>query len=44
MTKRRDDTPALGRRNFLKGASLAGAAALAAPTAASALPAAPRRG
>jgi acetolactate synthase I/II/III large subunit len=44
---RRDDLPAidapvLGRRNFLKGATLAGAAALGQPVAANALPAAPQ--
>ena len=37
-----DDQPVLPRRNFLKGATLAGAAALAAPSAAGALPAAPQ--
>jgi acetolactate synthase I/II/III large subunit len=45
MTKtipRRDDNPALGRRNFLKGATLAGAAAFAAPSSADALPATPQ--
>src|SRR5262249_44544815 len=34
--------PVAARRNFLKGASLAGAAALAAPTAANAIPAPPQ--
>ena len=38
MSKRSD----IARRNFLKGATLAGAAALAAPPAAKALPAAPK--
>jgi len=38
---RRDNSPAIGRRNFLKSATLAGAAALAAP-AATAAPAAPQ--
>src|SRR6266567_2853955 len=37
--KRRSNAPDVARRNFLKGASLAGAAALAAPTAANAIPA-----
>ena len=37
--KRRSNSPDVARRNFLKGASLAGAAALAAPTAANAIPA-----
>jgi acetolactate synthase-1/2/3 large subunit len=39
MSKRNDN--AIARRNFLKGATLAGAAALAPPTAANALPSAP---
>src|SRR3954447_14466643 len=46
MSKRgeskRDDSPAIGRRNFLKGATLAGAAALGQPVAANAVPAAPQ--
>jgi acetolactate synthase-1/2/3 large subunit len=36
------DAPVIGRRNFLKGATLAGAAALGQPVAANALPAAPQ--
>jgi acetolactate synthase I/II/III large subunit len=40
--KRRSNSPDVARRNFLKGASLAGAAALAAPTAANAIPALPQ--
>jgi acetolactate synthase I/II/III large subunit len=40
MSKRNDN--AIARRNFLKGATLAGAAALAPPTAADALPTAPK--
>src|SRR5215475_5391958 len=40
--KRRSSSPDVARRNFLKGASLAGAAALAAPTAANAIPAPPQ--
>jgi acetolactate synthase-1/2/3 large subunit len=40
MSKRNDN--AIARRNFLKGATLAGAAALAPPTAADALPSAPK--
>ena len=40
MSKRNDN--AIARRNFLKGATLAGAAALAPPTAANALPSAPK--
>src|SRR4051794_20854264 len=35
-----DDQPAIARRNFLKGATLAGAAAPAVPSAAEAVPAA----
>jgi acetolactate synthase-1/2/3 large subunit len=31
MPQRRDDSPVIGRRNFLKGATLAGTAAIAAP-------------
>jgi acetolactate synthase-1/2/3 large subunit len=42
MSKRRDDSPAIARRNFLKGATLAGAAALGQPVAANALPASPQ--
>src|SRR5882672_3497610 len=43
MSKRSesDDSPAIGRRNFLKGATLAGAAALGQPVAAKAAPMAP---
>jgi acetolactate synthase-1/2/3 large subunit len=41
-TKRRDDSPAIGRRNFLKGATLAGAAAFTPAAAANAVPAAPQ--
>jgi acetolactate synthase-1/2/3 large subunit len=37
-----NDSPAIGRRNFLKGATLAGAAALSQPVAANAVPAAPQ--
>ena len=33
MTKRHAQSPAIGRRNFLKGAALAGTAAMAAPAA-----------
>jgi acetolactate synthase I/II/III large subunit len=40
MSKRNDN--AIARRNFLKGATLASAAALAPPTAANALPSAPK--
>ena len=40
--KRRSNSPDVARRNFLKGASLASAAALAAPTAANAIPAPPQ--
>jgi len=40
--KRRSNSPDVARRNFLKGASVAGAAALAAPTAANAIPAPPQ--
>jgi acetolactate synthase I/II/III large subunit len=40
MSKRNDN--AIARRNFLKGATLASAAALAPPTAASGLPSAPK--
>jgi acetolactate synthase-1/2/3 large subunit len=40
-SKRHDDSPAIGRRSFLKGATLAGAAAFT-PTAANAVPAAPQ--
>jgi acetolactate synthase I/II/III large subunit len=40
MSKRNDN--AIARRNFLKGATLAGAAALAPPTAANALPSTPK--
>ena len=39
MTKRRDNSLAVGRRNFLKGATLAGAAAITAAPAANAMPA-----
>jgi len=39
---RRDDTPAVGRRSFLKGATLAGAAALTPTAAANAVPAPPQ--
>ncbi len=42
MSRRRDDQPAIGRRNFLKGATLAGAAALTEPVAANAVPAPPQ--
>src|SRR5262245_46305646 len=38
MSKRRDNSPAIGRRNFLKGATLAGAAAISATPAANAIP------
>src|SRR5262249_1027173 len=41
MPKRRNDQPAVGRRNFLKGAGLVGAAALA-PAAAKAQAVTPR--
>ena len=41
-TPRVDNKPAIGRRNFLKGATLAGAAALAAPPSAGAVPAGPQ--
>src|SRR5438874_1072828 len=41
-SKRRDNSPAIPRRNFLKGATLAGAAALGSPVAANALTAAPK--
>ena len=41
-SKSRDSSLAIGRRNFLKGATLAGAAALTPPVAANALPAAPK--
>src|SRR5947208_10782846 len=41
-TKRRSNPPDFARRNSLKGASVAGAAALAAPTAANAIPAPPQ--
>jgi len=41
MPKRRNDPPAVGRRNFLKGAGLVGAAALA-PAAAKAQAVTPR--
>ncbi|MEA2950336.1 MAG: acetolactate synthase large subunit [Alphaproteobacteria bacterium] len=37
-----DDSPAIGRRNFLKGATIAGAAALTPAAAANAVPAAPQ--
>ncbi len=37
-----ESSPAIGRRNFLKGATLASAAALTPPVAANALPAAPK--
>src|SRR5215467_10514964 len=40
--KRRSNSPDVARRNFLKGASLASAAALAAPSAANAIPAPPQ--
>src|SRR5262249_61254853 len=43
MPSRRDDQPAIGRRNFLKGAPLAGAAALSEPVAANAVPAGPQK-
>jgi acetolactate synthase-1/2/3 large subunit len=39
---RPDDKPAIARRNFLKGATLAGAAAFTPPVTANALPAAPK--
>src|SRR5215470_10782368 len=42
MSRRRDDQPAIGRRNFLKGATLAGAAALTEPVTANAVPAPPQ--
>src|SRR5262245_55414693 len=38
----RPDKPAIARRNFLKGATLAGAAALTPPVTADALPVAPK--
>ena len=42
MSPRRDNSPAIGRRNFLKGATLAGtAAAITAAPAANAVPTAP---
>jgi acetolactate synthase I/II/III large subunit len=41
-SKRRDNSPAIPRRNFLKGATLAGAAALGSPVSANALTAAPK--
>jgi acetolactate synthase-1/2/3 large subunit len=41
-SKRRDDSPAIGRRNFLKGATLAGAAAFTPTAAVNAVPAAPQ--
>ena len=42
MSPRRDNSPAIGRRNFLKGATLAGtAAAIAVAPAANAVPTAP---
>jgi acetolactate synthase I/II/III large subunit len=42
MPKRADNSPAIGRRNFLKSATLVGAAALTPSTAAQALPVAPK--
>src|SRR5499427_402782 len=42
MSKRRNDPPAVGRRNFLKGATLASAVAFAPPVTANAVPAAPK--
>jgi acetolactate synthase-1/2/3 large subunit len=36
-----NDAPVLGRRNFLKGATLAGAVALGQPVAANAVPGVP---
>jgi acetolactate synthase-1/2/3 large subunit len=42
VSKRVGSSPSIGRRNFLKGASLAGAAVLTPPVTADALPAAPK--
>src|SRR5262249_27343853 len=41
-SKRHDDSPAIARRSFLKGATLAGAAAVTPTAAANAVPAAPQ--
>jgi len=42
QSKRTDDSPTIPRRNFLKGATLAGAAALGSPVPANALSSAPK--